>query len=244
MAFNLGKLAEGPSYAVLNEILGEYRTNEGFSRPSRYEIILLPPTGVKGSASAGGDPVNIFSKVMGEALGNGTVRSTSLRCEAISFPGRNLDTTPDTNIYGPTREIVNGYSFAPISATFQCASDMREKLYFETWQRLAYNVQTWAMQYYEDYVGSVQIFQLDEKDNRRYGVELVEAFPKTIAEQALSYASTNEINKIGVTFSYRYWKNLTDEADLPKPLQDRIANILVNTVERRLLSNLPKVFNI
>ena len=33
------------------------------------------------------------------------------------------------------------------------------------------------MQYYEDYVGAVQIFQLD--DNRVYGVELVEAFPKT-----------------------------------------------------------------
>ena len=25
MAFNLGKMVEGPSYAVLNEILGEYR---------------------------------------------------------------------------------------------------------------------------------------------------------------------------------------------------------------------------
>ena len=244
MAFNLGKMVEGPSYAVLNEILGEYRTNEGFSRPSRYEILLLPPTGVRGTASNGGDVTNIFSRVMGEALGNGTVRSTSLRCEAISFPGRNLDTTPDTNIYGPTREIVDGYSYAPINATFQCASDMREKTYFETWQRLAYNPQTWSMGYYHDYVGTVQIYQLDENNKRRYGVELVEAFPKTIAEQALSYDSTNQINKVSITFSYRYWKNLTDEADLPKPLQDRIANILVNTVERRLLSNLPKVFNI
>ena len=244
MAFNLGKMVEGPSYAVLNEILGEYRTNEGFSRPSRYEILLLPPTGVRGTASNGGDVTNIFSRVMGEALGNGTVRSTSLRCEAISFPGRNLDTTPDTNIYGPTREIVDGYSYAPINATFQCASDMREKTYFETWQRLAYNPQTWSMGYYHDYVGTVQIYQLDENNKRRYGVELVEAFPKTIAEQALSYDETNQINKVSITFSYRYWKNLTDEADLPKPLQDRIANILVNTVERRLLSNLPKVFNI
>ena len=244
MAFNLGKMVEGPSYAVLNEILGEYRTNEGFSRPSRYEILLLPPTGVRGTASNGGDVTNIFSRVMGEALGNGTVRSTSLRCEAISFPGRNLDTTPDTNIYGPTREIVDGYSYAPISGTFQCSSDMREKTYFETWQRLAYNPQTWSMGYYHDYVGTVQIYQLDENNKRRYGVELVEAFPKTIAEQALSYDSTNQINKVSITFSYRYWKNLTDEADLPKPLQDRIANILVNTVERRLLSNLPKVFNI
>ena len=244
MAFNLGKMVEGPSYAILNEILGEFRTNDGFARPSRYEILLLPPTGARGTASNGGDVTNIFTKIMGQNNGDGTVRTTSLRCEAISFPGRNLDTTPDPNHYGPTREVVNGYSYAPISATFQCSSDMKEKKYFETWQRLAYNPQTWSMGYYNDYVGTVQIYQLDEQDKRRYGVELVEAFPKTIAEQALSYDATNQINKVSITFSYRYWKNLTDEADLPKPLQDRIANILVNTVERRLLSNLPKVFNI
>ena len=34
------------------------------------------------------------------------------------------------------------------------------------------------MQYYEDYVGAVQIFQLDDNDERRYGVELIEAFLK------------------------------------------------------------------
>ena len=176
-----------------------------------------------------------MSQEMRRALGDQTVRRTSMRCESISFPGRNLDTTPDTNIYGPTREIVDGYSFANVSASFQCGTDMREKLYFETWQRLAYNVQTWAMQYYEDYVGSVQIFQLDENNIARYGVELVEAFPKTIAEQSLGYATPNEIHKISVTFSYRYWKNLNDEADLPKPIETRVAN----TAERNLVRNLP-----
>ena len=144
MAFNLGKMVEGPSYAILNEILGEFRTNDGFARPSRYEILLLPPTGARGTASNGGDVTNIFTKIMGQNNGDGTVRTTSLRCEAISFPGRNLDTTPDPNHYGPTREVVNGYSYAPISATFQCSSDMKEKTYFETWQRLAYNPQTWS----------------------------------------------------------------------------------------------------
>ena len=57
---------------------------------------------------------------------------------------------------------------------------MREKDIFETWQKQSYNTQTWSMQYYEDYIGAVQIFQLDENDNRKYGVELIEAFPKTI----------------------------------------------------------------
>ena len=38
----------------------------------------------------------------------------------------------------PEREIVTGYSFGDINATFQCSSDMREKKYWET-QRLTYN---------------------------------------------------------------------------------------------------------
>ena len=227
----LGSNVGQASYSVLNEQMALVR-GDGFSRPSRYEVLLLPPTGTKGT---GGDSINIMSQEMRRALGDQTVRRTSMRCESISFPGRNLDTTPDTNIYGPTREIVDGYSFANVSASFQCGTDMREKLYFETWQRLAYNVQTWAMQYYEDYVGSVQIFQLDENNIARYGVELVEAFPKTIAEQSLGYATTNEIHKISVTFSYRYWKNLNDEADLPKPIETRVAN----TAERNLVRNLP-----
>ena len=227
----LGSNVGQSSYSVLNEQMALVR-GDGFSRPSRYEVLLLPPTGTKGT---GGDSINIMSQEMRRALGDQTVRRTSMRCESISFPGRNLDTTPDTNIYGPTREIVDGYSFANVSASFQCGIDMREKLYFETWQRLAYNVQTWAMQYYEDYVGSVQIFQLDENNIARYGVELVEAFPKTIAEQSLGYATTNEIHKISVTFSYRYWKNLNDEADLPKPIETRVAN----TAERNLARNLP-----
>ena len=231
----LGSNVGQSSYSVLNEQMALVR-GDGFSRPSRYEVLLLPPTGTKGT---GGDSINIMSQEMRRALGDQTVRRTSMRCESISFPGRNLDTTPDTNIYGPTREIVDGYSFANVSASFQCGIDMREKLYFETWQRLAYNVQTWAMQYYEDYVGSVQIFQLDENNIARYGVELVEAFPKTIAEQSLGYATTNEIHKISVTFSYRYWKNLNDEADLPKPISNRVAN----TAERILNRNIPRVFN-
>ena len=37
------------------------------------------------------------------------------------------------------------------------------------------------------------------------------------------------------------WYNIS--ADLPKPLQDRIAEILVNTVERKLQSQIPKVLS-
>ena len=229
-----GNAASGPAFAVLNEILGTYHSKDGVARPSRYEVILLPPT-------ANNSPMGAQLQSL---LGNNTVRETSLKCEQISFPGRNIDTTEDTNIYGPIREIASGYSYPDISAQFQCSSDLKEKRLFETWQRLAYNPQTWSMGYYDDYTGGVQIYQLDEKDQRTYGVELIEVFPKAIAAQTLDYSAVNQMHKIGVTFSYRYWKSLTDEASLPRSMTDRIANILVNTVERKIMSNLPRVFGL
>ena len=231
--FNLGSFLEGTAFAVLDEVFAEFRSDDGFARPTRYEVFFFPPV----SRSQ----TNIFAQVMGQTVADQTARKTSLRCESFEFPGRNLDSAPDTNIYGPVREIVQGYSYGDVTAVFQCSSDMKEKRFFETWQRLAYNPQTWSMQYYNDYTGSIKIFQLDETDRQRYGVELVECFPKTIAAQPIAYGAVNEIQKVSVTFAYRYWKDLNDEADLPKPLTQRVAEAVLNTVESNIVSQIPKV---
>ena len=241
MAFNLGRRLAGTAYGVLNEVLSGYHSDDGFARANRYEVMLHAPSGEKGTGKA--NLQNIYSQSMGVAKGDGTVRKTGLRCESISFPGRNLDTSPDTNIYGPTREVVNGFSFAEVTGTFVCSSDMREKLFFETWQRLAFDPQSWALGYYDDYVGAVDIHQLDENDNKRYGVQLIEAFPKNIEAQSLGYGQNDTLHRINVTFSYRYWKNLTDEADLPKSLQSRITEVLIDSVERNVRSQIPKVLS-
>jgi len=235
--FNFGGLVDAVAYGALDEILGMGRSDDGIAKPSRYEVTLFPPSGQQGSR---GQSSNIFSKIMGEILGDGTVRATGLKCEGIELPGRTIDTTPDTNIYGPERNIATGYTFADITGTFQLSSDLKEKKYFETWQRLCYNPQTFAMGYYDDYIGSLDIHTMDEQNKKRYGVKLVECFPKSIGAQQLSYAGTGYLT-CAVTFSYRYWKNLTDEADLPKPLLDRIAERAVNTVTRRITSQIPSV---
>ena len=239
--FNLGKVLEGSAYGVLNEILAEFRSDDGYALPSRYEVVILPPQGTRGQPK--GALNNVFSKVMEENTGEGTTRKVGLQCESISFPGRNLDTTDDSNIYGPIRDIVNGYSYADITGVFRCSSDMREKTFFETWQRLAYNPQTWSMGYYDGYVGGLEIHQLDQKDKRRYGVQLIECFPKTIAAQSLTATTASDVQKLSVTFSYRYWKNLTDEADLPKPLLDRIEEVVVNSAERQIRAAIPRVLS-
>ena len=231
--FNLGSFVEATAFAALDEVFATFHSEDGYARPSRYEAYFFPPISKS--------QTNVAAQMMGEQMMNGTARKTALRCQTFEFPGRNLDTTEDTNIYGPVRNIVSGYSYAETTAVFQCSSDMKEKMFFETWQRLAYNPQTWAMQYYNDYSGSIKIFQLDETDRQRYGIELVECFPKTIAAQALDYSTVNAIQTVSVTFSYRYWKDLKDEAELPKPLGERMTYAVLNTVESKITSAIPKV---
>ena len=239
---DFGSFIEAGTSSVLNEMLASTHDANGMALPSRYDVLFLPPSGTRGTGGVGAS-TNLFSQVLLGQVGGGDARDVSYQCNSISMPGRNITTTTDENIYGPTREIADGFTYGDINAKFYCHNDYRERKFFETWQRLAFNPQTFAMNYYDDYTGTIQIYQLDQNGNRTYGCELVECFPKNIAGQALSGAQATSVQEVDVLFTYRYWKNLTDEASLPKPLLERLQGVLANQVERKLLSKIPKVLS-
>ena len=114
---------------------------------------------------------------------------------------------PDDNIYGPAREIPqNLVQFETVTGTFFCNVDMSEKIFFEEWQKQAFDETSWDVGYYNDYVSLVDIYLLDRLDNRRFGLRLWEAFPKTITGTELNQGSNNEIIKTSVSFSFRYFR--------------------------------------
>ena len=237
MATGFGGLVDAVAFGALNEVLGEIRGKDGISRPHRYEVTLFPPTGTGGSTGLGS---NIFTKIMGEALGDGTVRATGLKCESIEFPGRNMDTTEDSNIYGPVRSIVNGFSYGEVTANFYMSEAYLEKQFFEEWQRQAYNQQDFTLGYYDDYVGEIQIYSLDRSGARRYGVKLWECFPKTIAAQNLDATPATTPQTVDVSFTYRYWENINEDWFIAYPI-NTARRVIGNTVERELIRNIPKV---
>ena len=234
---DLKDFIEATAALTINEILAPFRDGEGVAKPSGYEVLFFPPVGASQTPSN----VNTFFRQMFKNITDGDQREVSMQCNKIEFPGRNLDSTPDTNIYGPTREIVSGFSFAEITANFYQSNNYKEKQFFETWQRLCYDPNTFSMGYYDEYVGKIQIYSLDNDGLRRYGVELIECFPKTIAAQQLDALPSTTAQTCDVSFSYRYWRNLTDERDLPRPLLETIESVLANQVERALIRNIPKV---
>ena len=215
----LARFIEGTAFGVLNDILSMFHSENGYATPNRFEVLITRPGG---NASES--------------------REVSMKCESINLPGRNLNTLTDTNIYGPTREVVDGVTYADeITMTFQASSGLEERVFFEEWQTLAFDERTWNVGYYDDYAkySNVEIYVLDRQDNRRYGLKLWEAFPKTINATELGQGINNEIIKLGVVFTFRYWTTLDIDRQRPS-LADKIFDTITTGVERQIESNLPK----
>ena len=227
---------EAGAYGLLNDVLAGFHSNNGYAQPNRFEILLLAPSKRALPPNSGAQD-NIHAGIERKS----DVRSISLRCDSISLPGRNLSAMTDSNIYGPTREIVEGVTYAEdINIVFNGSSGLDERVFFENWQRQAFNEETWDVQYYNDYIGEVEIYLLDKQEQRRYGLKLHEAFPKTIAANELSMGSSGEIIKTTVGFAFRFWTALSITQQSPS-FGDRAAKTLSNVAVRNLTRNIPRL---
>ena len=230
----VAKFLEGTAFGVINDILSGFRSNEGYAIPNRYEVVIQPPAKL-----GGGGQENIFNN----AERGANVRDISMRVESVTLPGRTLTTASEANVYGPDREIVEGVTYADeIAIDFQASSGLDERVFFENWQKQAFNEQTWNIGYYKDYTGSMEIYILDRQDVRRYGLKLEEVFPKTITATSLSAVEATEIVKTNVSFSFRYWTNIDQNQQGPD-ITGKIFETVVSSAERNISRNIPRVLN-
>jgi len=153
----------------------------------------------------------------------------TLQCQSVDMPAHDLQT--QNRAYGsePGREMVQSHGYAgTIDCSFLLSSDLREKHYFELWQSLAVDNYTHKANYYDDYVGSMEIYQLSTRakrnvsagphsdlekhdkfvEERTYGILASEVFPKTIGSVKFSASGANEISTLDVRFEFRQWYNM------------------------------------
>ena len=215
-SYAAGKFVENNLASAIASLRGK----DSYAVPNRFEVVITAPM------------PNYAEQ-----------RKVSLRCESVLLPGRNLNTLTDGMPYGPTREIVDGVTYAEdITMTFVASAGLNERVFFEEWQKLAFNEETWNVGFYDEYVKTVEIYLMNRQDERKYGIKLMEAFPKTINGTELSQVSNNEIIKTSVTFSFRYWENLDQQA---KKATNSISEKTFNnsaamaTSSRNISANLP-----
>ena len=147
----LPNFLEGTAIGVLNDVLSAFHSNEGYAQPNRYEVNLFPPSA--GKIGAGSSLQNPFQSVIGQSPQGGDARGVGLRCESVTLPGINLSTIQDSNIYGPTRDIVDGVTYAEeVAMSFAASSVLEERVFFENWQKKVFNINTHDMNYYNNLI--------------------------------------------------------------------------------------------
>jgi len=182
---------------------------EGFARKARFYVNFTLPKGVSGET----DEIQGFStdtqlRAMNQDQNKRRVQAF---CSEIAMPARE-GAQKEIRHNGPVRKFVYDHTYGDITATFYTDKFMRERSFFEMWQKAAFSNTTHNMNYYNDYVAPLDIFALgsfasrDERDDITYGVRLFECYPKTISDVSFSH-NANEIQTFTVTFSYRYWVN-------------------------------------
>ena len=166
--------------------------DKGTARTNRFEAEIIPPA------------------ALGASGANGSfIRDLNLRIESVAFPGKNIRTTTDENIYGPTYEVAQGLTYAEeLSITFYLNNTHEERWFFNSWQDYIVSPRTYDVSYYNEYVSRMRVFQLDQNDNRTAGIEIRDVFPKTVNEIEFSSGSTNELVKGTVGMAFREWAPL------------------------------------
>ena len=78
----------------------------------------------------------------------------------------------------------------------------------------SFNKDTYDVAYYNEYVGTMDIFVRYENNRKTFGLRIEECFPKSIAALELSAGPNTEIIKTSVEWMFRKFSPL--DADLNK----------------------------
>ena len=223
---------------------------EGFQRKARFYVEFGMPKGVvdDGRTTMADEFQGFSTEVATEAMrADTTKRRVQAFCREIAMPNREA-VQKDIRHNGPPRSIVYDYTSADITATFYTDKFMRERTFFEIWQKAAFSNTTHNFNYYDNYVAPVDIYALgsfasrDERDDITYGVRLFDCYPKTISEVTFNH-DANDVQTFTVTFSFRNWVNYfidragtiqLGESDFKQPTVKRAGGIFGG-----LLSKLP-----
>jgi hypothetical protein len=183
------------------------------ARPTRYMVVIQPPQKV---IDIQGDmDYSAPSSGENDLESSQTKRNVGMMCNSVTMPSRDVKTSPSQQ-YGPQRRMPYAYSFSgELNMSFYGDKFLRQRMFFENWQKKIFDINTHNMKFYDDYVGTMDIMQLgsfnseNDRDRVTYAVRLYEVYPQTIGSYDMSYGAVNEVVNVPITLNFRHWRNLT-----------------------------------
>ena len=169
-------------------------------------------------AKSGFAPANKYDvMIKGGPQASDTTPEMLLRCSDVSMAGRTLNTAL-INEYGLIKKMVYRNTFTDFSMSFICSKDMKEKKYFNNWMNKMSPTPgqepgkpvlgaggAFDVGYYDDYIAMVTVNLLDDTLESGYHVHYHEAYPLSVTEMQLGYATNNSFLKLTVNWAYAFW---------------------------------------
>ena len=218
--------------ALINQMLRYIMQGEGLARTGRFYASFQLPTGSDGPQSglyAGGDEFTGFAtEEINRQIQLDNSRRVNAFCRSITMPDRTMTTSPIVTGPGAPRHFVTDHTYGELTATFYADKYLRERQYFELWQKSAFNSISNNYEFYDNYVSDIDLFNLGQfansagssedpgaRDDLTHGVKLYDCYPFSIGAPALTYDNNNVVT-FDVQFKYRYWQNyfITKTADV------------------------------
>jgi hypothetical protein len=171
--------------ATINDIKTLVNTRGGFARPNRFVVEFA---GVQG----------IINEVDSS---NNSVKDLNILVDSISIPGRTINSF-EYAIWNHSIKVPTGYDEDDIEIVFNVTNDFLSKKIMDAWLAKVINQRSYYVSYDDDYKKNFKIFQLNERDEKVFGVELVGAYPVSVKGLFLDNNSESSVSRFSATFTF------------------------------------------
>ena len=218
--------------------LSNIKAKDGLAKPSRFEVILPIPVYIDSfiTNSALEKLLNLpntlitdITQAVNQVIGNkedqtgsrnsnpAMSRYLALQCEAAELPGKTL-LTADAKVYGPGFKVPYQTQYTDTTLTFLCTNEFYERKLFDRYLEAIMPTDTNNLRFPKGigndnigtrYMTNIKIIQYDDFIKRIFIIELIDAFPISIASQQLSWQDDN-FHRLSVQFAYQKYRVVYD----------------------------------
>lgn len=199
-------LGAGSNRRDLNNFLGTASKLNGFYRPAHFYVEIAPP---------------LFMRQEGES---DNARSIAFLCESASLPGVSLATSDVKRFgYGPIEKKPYAPTFVDTTLSFFVDATGLVQKFFYKWMNGIVRFDNmplsgyypagpstlmapFEVNYKEQYRSDILITTVNETNDDIINIRLIDAYPLFMGDVALSWADTDSIARLPITFTYYTWK--------------------------------------
>ena len=80
-----------------------------------------------------------------------TIENVDMMCNKVTMPSRDVNTAPQIELMDQKRRMPYAYSYSgELELTFYGDKFLRQRLFFENWQKKIFDMQTHNLDYYDE----------------------------------------------------------------------------------------------